>query len=345
MNDWPQTIDDESQLEELLSRPTPQTVELFGRLCGDIVIIGAGGKMGPTIAKMACRARDQAGGKQTITVVSRFSDAACKADLEQAGARTIAADLLDPSAVANLPAAPNVLYLIGMKFGTSERPGLTWVTNCVVPAYVAQHYKRSRIVAFSSAAVYNMVPAGHSGSVESDPMDPIGEYSNACMGRERVFDYYARANGTPLVQIRLCYAVEMRYGVLVDIAADIQAGRPVDLGAVYFRVIWQGDANNFTLRLLEHTQSPPAVINMTGPEKCSVRETALRLGELMGKPVTFAGKEAPTAGISDASKLLGMFGNPRVDMDTLLRWTANWVARGGKSLGKPTHFSARDGKF
>jgi nucleoside-diphosphate-sugar epimerase len=345
MDDWPQTIQDESQLEELLSRPTPETVELFGRLAGDIVIIGAGGKMGPTLVKMACRARDQAGGSQTITVVSRFSDAACKADLEKAGAKTIAADLLDPSAVAKLPAAPNVLYLIGMKFGTSERPGLTWVTNCVVPAYIAQAYRRSKIVAFSSAAVYNLVPVGHCGSVESDPMDPIGEYSNACMGRERVFDYYARANGTPLVQIRLCYAVEMRYGVLADIAADVLAGRPIDLSAGYFRVIWQGDANNFTLRLLEHAQSPPAVINMTGPEKCSVRTTALRLGELMGKPVSFTSQEAPTALLSDASRMFSLLGRPRVEMDTLLQWTADWVASGGRSLGKPTHFGARDGKF
>lgn len=345
MDNLPQAIQDEPQLEELLSRPTPETVELFRRLAGDIVIIGAGGKMGPSLVKMACRARDQAGGKQHISVVSRFTDAPCKADLENAGAKTVAADLLDPSAAAKLPSAPNVLYLIGMKFGTSERPGLTWVTNCVVPAYVAQAYRQSKIVAFSSAAVYNMVPVGLGGSVESDPMDPIGEYSNACMGRERVFDYYARANGTPLVQVRLCFAVEMRYGVLADIATDVLAGRPIDLAQGYFHVIWQGDANNFAIRLLEHTKSPPAVINMTGPEKCSVRATALRLGELMGKPVTFTGQEAPTAFLTDASRMFDMFGKPRVQLDTLLQWTAHWVTKGGRSLGKPTHFAQRDGKY
>lgn len=341
----PERIENEEQLEELLSRPTAAVVEVFRRLEGDLIILGAGGKVGPSLSRMVCRARELAGSRQRVTVVSRFSDQAARASLEQAGAQTISADLLDPAAVAALPPAAHVLYLIGQKFGTTDRPGLTWVVNTVVPAYVAQRYRSASILAFSSGNVYSLAPTTSAGSRETDPLEPMGEYPNACVGRERVFEHYALTQRTPMVFIRLSYAVEMRYGVLADIAAAVRDGHPVDLTTGCFSLIWQGDNNAFTLQLLEHAACPPLAVNLTGPHKYRVRDVAMRLGELMGKPARFTGTESGTAFFSDTSRLTRLFGPPQVELDTILRWTADWVLRGGRSLGKPTHFATRDGKY
>ncbi|KPK79149.1 MAG: epimerase, partial [Phycisphaerae bacterium SM23_33] len=266
-SDWPESIEDERQLEELLSRPTAEVVELFGRLKGDLAVIGGGGKIGPSLTRMACRARQQAGTDQKIIVVDRFPDPSVRDALAKAGAKTITCDLLDPAAVRKLPAAENVIYMVGLKFGTSEQPAMTWAANTLIPAYVAEHYRRSRLVAFSTGCVYDFVPAGSAGSAETDPLEPIGEYSNACVARERILEFFSGKNETPMVQMRLNYSVEMRYGVLVDLALAVLDEQAVDVTMGHFNVIWQGDVNAAALRLLEHTSCPPLAINLTGPEK------------------------------------------------------------------------------
>ncbi len=338
-------IENETQLEELLSRPDERVVELFARLKGPLAILGAGGKIGPSLARMACRARDQAGSKQEVFVVSRFSNAAAKAELESCGARAISADLMDEAAVAALPDAAHVIYMIGQKFGTQSNPSLTWAVNALIPAYASRRYRHAGIVAYSTGCVYDFAPVASAGSREGDPLTPIGEYSNACVARERIFEHFSALNQTPMVMVRLCYAVDLRYGVLVDLATDIQAGREINVGMGYFNVIWQGDANRMTLRMLDHVAVPAKPMNLTGPAKLSLRETALTMGRLMGKPVRIAGQEAPTALLNDASRTFEIMGRPEVSEAQLIEWTANWIACGGKTLNKPTHFQTRDGKY
>lgn len=344
-SDPPESIENEEQLEELLSRPTKDVVELIGHLEGGLAIIGGGGKIGPSLTRMACRARQEAARGPDICVIDRFPDPAVREALAVAGAETITCDLLDASAVAGLPAAENVIYMVGLKFGTADQPALTWAANTLIPAYVAEHYRNARIVAFSTGCVYSFVPADSAGSVETDPLEPIGEYSNACVARERVLEFFCTRNGTPLVQLRLNYAVEMRYGVLVDLALAVLAGEPIDARMGCFNVIWQGDVNAAALRLLAHAGCPPLAINLTGAEKLSVRDLAGRLGELTGRQVRFAGVEADTALLSDASRAHRLLGPPAVPIERVLRWTARWVAAGRKTLGKPTHFQSRDGRY
>lgn len=342
---WPESIQNVDELEELLSRPDEQVVDLFRRMSGPLAILGAGGKIGPSLAKMACRARELAGGSQDIFVVSRFSNPQARRQLEQIGAKAIACDLMDPSAVAALPEASDVIYMVGQKFGTRDNPSLTWAVNTLAPAYAASRYKDARIVAYSTGCVYDFAPVESRGSVETDPLTPIGEYSNSCVARERVLEYVSRQFGTAMVLVRLNYAVEMRYGVLVDLALGIQAGRCVNLGMGYFNVIWQGDANAFVLRMLDHAANPAKPMNLTGPEKLSVRSTAVRLAELLGKSVQFQGVEAATALLSDASATHRQMGTPQVPAERVIRWVAQWVKAGGEILGKPTHFETFDGKY
>ena len=341
----PNLIETEEQLEELLSRPDEAVVDVFRRLRGDIVLLGAGGKIGPSLVRMACRARAAAGGGGAVYAVSRFSNVSARAKMEQDGAKTISADLTDPAAVNALPDASHVLYLVGQKFGTTDNPGLTWVHNTVVPALVARRYRGTPIVAFSTACVYPFTSPDSGGSVESDPLACMGDYAGSCVGRERVLDYFSRADGTPVMLVRLSYAVEMRYGVPVDIASAIWAGRPIDVTMGYAYIIWQGDNNRVTLRLLEHTAVPAAAINVTGPGMLKLRELAIRLGELLDRPVKITGQEAATAWLANPAKMVRLFGPPSVDVEMILRWTADWVSRGGRLLGKPTHFETRDGKF
>ena len=344
-NDLPQTIADETQLDELLSRPTPEVIDLFGRMQGDVAFFGGGGKIGPSLIRMACRAKEAAGFGGTIYAVSRFSSPDSRAAVEQAGAVVVPCDLLAEGAEARLPDARNVFYLVGQKFGTTENPGATWAANTVAPAVVARRYRTGRIVAFSTGCVYDFEPASSAGSNESSPLAGQGEYAASCIARERVLEYFARDNGTPLALVRLNYAVEMRYGVLVDLAAAILAGSPVDLTMGYFNAMWQGEVNACTLRLLEHAAVGPLAINMTGPGKLAVRDVAAKLAAHMGLPVKFKNTEAATALLSDASRLHRLLGEPRVDIDLVIRWTADWVRRGGALLGKPTHFQTRDGKY
>jgi len=343
--DLPETIETEEQLDELLSRPPADVVDLFGRLDGPLAIVGGAGKIGPSLVRMACRARDQAGRGQEIHVIDRFPDPHVREALEAAGARTFAADLLNSAALDDAPAAAHVIYMVGMKFGTTDRPALTWAVNGLIPAYVAPRYADARIVAFSTGCVYDLVPADSAGSVETDPLTPPGEYANSCVARERIFEHFAHANGTPMLQMRLNYAVEMRYGVLVDLAKEIVAGEPVDVTMGCFNCIWQGDVNATALRLLEHCACPPRPLNVTGAEKLAVRDVAERLGQRMGKSVRFTGSEADTALLSDARQAHRLLGEPPTPIGRVIDWTADWVARGGRDLGKPTHFQTRDGEY
>ncbi len=341
----PAAIESEDQLAELLSRPTPQVVDAFGAMKGDLAIIGGGGKIGPSLVGMACRARDEAGAETRITVVDRFPEQGVRDSLEKLGAETVACDLLDPQAAKSLPPAENVLYMIGMKFGTMDNPSLTWAVNGLIPAYVMPRYRDARIVAFSTGCVYSLVPLDSGGSVETDPTEPMGEYSNSCVARERIFEHCAIAGKTRLLLLRLNYAVEMRYGVLVDIASAIARSEPVDVEMGHLNCIWQGDVNAAVLRLLEHASYPPVPLNLSGAETLSVRDLAGQMAKVMGKPVTFTGSEAETALLSNSSKAREILGDPPTPIGRVVEWTGKWVAAGGKDIGKPTHFQTRDGKY
>jgi nucleoside-diphosphate-sugar epimerase len=338
-------IENEAELEARLSAPTAEVCDLMGRLEGDLLLLGVGGKMGPTIAKMAKRAIVAAGVRKRVIGVSRFSSGGLQRELEAAGIETIAADLLADDALDSLPDAANVLYLVGMKFGTTGAEAMTWAMNALLPGLVARRYRGSRIVALSTGNVYPLTDVATGGPTEEHPVGPIGEYAQSCLGRERVFQYGSEAYGTPVTLLRLNYAIEMRYGVLLDIARTVHAGRPVDLRMGYVNVIWQGDAAEVTLRAFDLCASPPAILNLTGPETVSVRDVANRFGALFGKPPIFDGTESETALLSNASRCQALFGGPRVSLEQMIEWVAHWVAIGGRTLDKPTHFDQRDGKF
>jgi dTDP-4-dehydrorhamnose reductase len=336
---------DDDELEELLSRPAPAVIDALRRAPGDVIILGAGGKMGPSLATMVRRAADALDDGRDVIAVSRFSSPDAATRLEHARIRVVRAELGDRDAIARLPDAANVIYMAGQKFGTRDLPSLTWAVNTLVPAMVAERYASSRIVAFSTGNVYPLSPANSTGSRESDALTPVGEYANSCVGRERVLEHVSRTRGTPMSIIRLNYAVDLRYGVLVDIAQHIAAGEPVRVDMGYVNVIWQGDANAQAIRALELAASPPFVVNVTGPERLSVRETAAKLGELLGVTPRIEGTEAPDALLSDTSLSQSHFGPPDVSTDQLIEWVASWVARGGTRLGKATKFEVRDGRY
>lgn len=338
------SIETVEQLDGLLSEPTPGVVATLGRLEGDLLILGVAGKMGPTLARMARRASETAGVRRRVIGVARFS-AGGEAQLRGWGVETIRADLLDPAQLARLPDASNVVYMAGMKFGTTGQEALTWAMNSHLPALVCQRFRSSRIVAFSTGNVYGLSPVVLGGSVESDPLQPAGDYAMSCVGRERIFEHFSRTLNIPVALLRLNYAVELRYGVLVDLAQRVWAGQAIDLAMGNFNVIWQGDANAQALQAFDHVASPPFVVNITGPELLSVRRIAEEFGRLFGKEVAFRGQEAGDALLSNAQQALGLFGYPRVGVQQMVSWVADWVRRGGPTLGKPTHFKTRDGKF
>ena len=340
-----------AELEDQLSAPPADLVESLARLDGDIAFVGVGGKMGPTMARMARRAFDAAGVKRRVFGVARFSDAKTREKLESWGIETVACDLLAEDAAAKLPDAAYVVSMSGFKFGASANPSYSWAMNCYVPAVVCRRYPHSRIVAFSSGNVYGLVPTETSpgkpnaGSLETDPLRPEGEYAMTALGRERMYDHFSRALNIPMAILRLNYATELRYGVLVDLAQDVFAGRPVDVSMSRVNVIWLGDANAMTLRAFSQTTSPARVINLAGDEVLSLRDVAVQFGELMNKPVQFVGEEATSALLNDGRGAYSLLGRPQVPAEQMIRWTADWVSRGGESLGKPTHFQVRDGKF
>lgn len=341
----PDTIRDEAELDDLLASPSEPLVGLMARLGGDLAILGVAGKMGLSLAWAARRASDQAGAGRRIYGVSRFSNPAAAEFLRSRGVEPVPCDLLDPSAVAKLPEAENVVFMAGRKFGTEEDQSATWAVNTLAPANVARRYAASRVVAFSTGCVYPLVTAAGGGCTEQTPPAPVGEYAQSCLGRERVLEYFSRSAGLRVCLLRLNYAVELRYGVLHDIARAVLAGEPVDLSVPAMNVIWQGDANAQALGALELCESPPAILNVTGPETLSVREVATALGAEMRLAVRFAGSEGERAYLNDASRATARFGRPRVPVETLLRWTARWVQGGGASLNKPTHFQVNTGRY
>ena len=330
----------EAALDAALSEPTAELVAMFARIPGDILLLGAAGKMGPSLARMAKRA---APGRRIIAV-SRFTSGD-QAAFTDHGIETIACDLLDEEQVAKLPDAPNIVHMTGRKFGSSGDASTTWAVNCLLPAIVCRRFRTSRIVAFSTGNVYPFFPTDSRGPSESEPLNPVGEYGMSALGRERVFEHFSKSLGIPVAIIRLNYAVDLRYGVLVDIARKVFAGEPVDATMGHFNAIWQGDANAMTLRAFEHCTVPPRVFNLTGPRVTSVRAVAERFGELFGKPAHLIGTEAPTALISDARAGIAALGPLRMTDEELIERVAAWVQAGGRSLNKPTHFEVRSGKY
>jgi nucleoside-diphosphate-sugar epimerase len=341
MPDLPTTINTTAELDELLSRPAPATVELMRRLHGDILILGAGGKIGPSLARTARRAAQAAGVRKEVIAV----DLAPLPGLAAEGVCTVACDLLDPSAVESLPRAANVIFMAGRKFGSTGNESLTWAINVIVPYLAARTFVGSRIVVFSTGCVYPVMHVDTGGATEETPPNPVGEYAMSCLGRERMFDHVSVTRGEKILQFRLNYSVELRYGVLVDVATKVWTGLPVDVTTGYANILWQGDVCNHALRCLELATSPPSVLNVTGPETTSIRRVAEDFGRLMGKPVSIVGKENGLGYLSNASKATKLLGPPSVSVGKIVEWTAHWVARGGENLGKPTHFETQDGRY
>lgn len=341
----PEVIQDEEQLDELLSRPTDKAIEILAEHPGDILLLGVAGKMGPTLARMARRAADAAGSERRVIGVSRFSSPGVADWLNRHGVETIAGDLLDDAFLASLPDAPNVIFMSGMKFGSTGQEAQTWAMNCYLPALVGKRFRNSRLVTFSTGNIYGLTPADGPGSIESDPLNPVGEYAMSCVGRERMFQYMAERYQVPTAILRLNYAHELRYGLLVDLADKIVAGEPVPQRMAYANVIWQGDANAMTLCALRHASPEAFIVNLAGPERLHVPAVCQQLAAELARPVTFSGDPAPDALLSNGALGHQLYGLPRVPLERLLHWVADWIAHDGARLGKPTHFEVRDGKF
>ncbi|HEY7681119.1 MAG TPA: NAD(P)-dependent oxidoreductase [Gemmatimonadales bacterium] len=333
---------DEAELEERLSLPTAGAIEVLRQRPGDLVVLGAGGKMGPTLARMARRALDA---RYRVIAVSRFHTPGLRERLEAAGVETRTADLLDRPTVARLPDAANLIFMAGQKFRTQDAPHVTWAMNAVVPIYAAERYARTPTVVFSTGNVYPLTPVASGGPTEGHPVGPVGEYAASCLARERIFEHAAATLGTPVTIMRLNYAVDLRYGVLVDVARRVLAGEPVPLEMGYVNLIWQGDANARALQCLSLAASPAAVLNVTGPETIAVRDLARQFGDYFGRKPVFRGMEAPDALLSNAAKSVALFGPPSVTIATMVEWTGAWLRRGGPLWEKPTHFEEREGRF
>ena len=339
--DLPERFADVHALDEFLTRPSRVLSDELAALDGDIIILGVGGKMGPTLARLAKRAAPD----KRVIAVARFSKAETRAELEQYGVETIACDLLDAASVNALPKVRNVIFMAGRKFGSDDNQPATWASNAIMPGIVAEAFRESRIVAFSTGCVYAFADVTGKGSIETDPLSPPGEYANSCVGRERVFEYYSEKYGTPGVLFRLNYAIDLRYGVLHDIATRVLNGQVIDVSMSHVNVIWQGDANTLALRCLTQAAVPTLPLNVTGPEVVSVRWLAEAFGRKLQREPVFTGTETETCWLSDSSKANGLFGLPSVSLERMIDWTADWVAHGGVSHNKPTGFEKRDGAF
>lgn len=336
---------DVNSLYQKMLRPSDILIAEMARLEGDIMVLGAGGKMGPSLTQLARQAIDAAGVKKKIIAVARFSEPGLQNQLEAQGIETIAADLLRDEQLQQLPEVTNILYLAGTKFGTTGKEFFTWAMNSYLPGRVAEKFRRSRIVVFSTGNVYPLMPVESGGATEKNDPAPVGEYAQSCLGRERVFQFFSVQNNTPTLIYRLNYAVDVTYGVLLDIAKTVKEGRAVDLRMGYVNVIWQGEANEFALRCLSHCSVPPLIMNVTGPETASVRHIATAFGKLFGIEPVFKNVEENTALLSNASECYRLFGPQKVTLDQMIRVIAQWIDAGGKILGKPTHFQEREGKF
>lgn len=338
-------ITNESELEDLLSEPSPDDIADLASLEGPLLILGAAGKMGPSLARRARRALDAAGNKAEVVAVSRFSDPASRALFESWGIRTIPCELLEAGALDRLPDAPNVIFMAARKFGSAGNPALTWMINTFLPGMVARRYRTSNIVAFSSGNVYPLVPVDGGGATEATIPGPVGEYAQSVLGRERMFEYAATEWGTRVALMRLNYAVDARYGVLVDIARKVYAGEVVNVAMGHVNAIWQGDANSVTLRSLRHCTAPAFILNLTGPGILRVRDLAAEFGRRFGREPKIEGTEQGTALLNNAALCHKLFGAPRMPLPELMDLVAAWVEQGGRSLGKPTHFEMREGKY
>jgi nucleoside-diphosphate-sugar epimerase len=339
------SIRDVAELEELLSQPAEATVRALTELKGDIVVLGVAGKMGPTLARMAKRASETADIQRRVIGVSRFSSPGQELQLRDWGIETVRCDLLDRKSLADLPEAANVVFMAGMKFGSTGQESLTWAMNSYLPGLVSERYCKSRIAVFSTGNVYGLTPVSQGGSREDDPTSPTGEYAMSCLGRERIFEHFSRTNNIPMTILRLNYATELRYGVLLDIAQRVYSGEAVPLVMGYLNAIWQRDACDMSLQSLLHASAPPLVLNIAGPELLSVREVAQEFAEKLGRSVRFEGVEASDALLSNAQRAYELFGRPQVSATQLTSWIADWVSRSGATLAKPTHFEERAGRF
>ncbi|MFS8514633.1 MAG: NAD(P)-dependent oxidoreductase [Planifilum fulgidum] len=333
------------ELERILTEPSDRLVRDVSRLDGDLIILGVGGKMGPGLAKLAKKAFERAGLKHRVIGVSRFSDQGVREELERSGVETISADLLEEDQLQALPDAKYVIHMVGRKFGTKGKEHLTWALNAYLPGRVALKYRNARIVSFSTGNVYPLVKLAQGGATEEDPPRPAGEYAQSCLGRERVFEYFSRKYGIPMLHFRLNYAIDMRYGVLLEIARAVRERQPIDLRMGQVNVIWQGDASEMAIRSLLHCQSPPKILNVTGPESIPVRWLAREFGRRFNVEPIFEYEEADSALLSNASEAHQLFGYPRVSLRQMIEWTVKWLEAGGVTYDKPTHFQEREGEF
>lgn len=341
----PDRIETEDALDDVMTAPKSVLQEFIKSVSSPLVILGAGGKMGPTLAVLAKRAADATGHPLDVVAVSRYSDSRARDWLEARGVKTISADLMKRESLTGLPDARNLIYLVGLKFGTSQTPSMTWAINTLVPANVAERYAGSRIAALSTGNVYPLSSVNGPGSSESVEMTPVGEYANSCVARERIFEYFSRRDDTPVTLVRLSYAVDLRYGVLVDIARKVFYDQPLDVSMGYLNCIWQGDANAMIIQSFALATSPPFVLNLTGVDRVSVRAVAERFGAIINRAVHIIGLEAETALLSDTARLQEQLGSPETPLDTMIQWTAHWIMNNGRLLNKPTHFEVRDGAY
>jgi hypothetical protein len=333
------------ELKDKLSTPSDRLVKDMQEIDGGIMILGVGGKMGPSLAKLAARTFQKCGSRHKVIGVSRFTKQNLREELQSFGIETIALDLLNEKELQALPEAENIIYMAGKKFGTSGRQSFTWAMNTYLPGRIAEKFKNSRIVAFSTGNVYPFVSIASGGAAEQTPLNPVGEYAQSCVGRERIFEYFSERYGIPMLFFRLNYAVEMRYGTLVDIAKAVYKGEAIDLRNGNMNVIWQGDANEFALRCLLHCSIPPKKLNVTGPEIISIRSVAAKFGEIFDKKPQFTNEERETSPLSNASQAHKLFGYPGVPLGKIIEWTADWIRKGKKTIDKPTHFEVRSGNY